>query len=651
MDVRLTPEKGYLHGGEFASVTFIETVQLPANLWSGFEIQFAGAKATSRAQAERIDFRTFHFVVPDHGVPEITNALVVNGESPLDGDDALYFEFAFVDGFTKISMYLPENRTRLAVPLVVALGLRKEPLDKESMDRSFIQFRQEDQSSGSLDVTSIFNDMYPFDVGLNLLHVCAEMGLHQFADHLLNESEQAVESLGKTWQGRRPVDVARNHAHFAGSDDTHYASVLQSLEKRTPTQRSPAPPPSSQAPPQVAPRPMGRSSRLPPNVSGRYVDVGEGRYPPPLPEHEQEEESIYTNPDEERPRFTRLGSFASNITRGSGDSGFYTASNTSMHYADITLERQKAECLGTVRASYDYSSEVEEGMLSLKAGDTIHILSSADDGKWYGIVDDQIGFFYMTFVDHDNIFWRESCRQNVEMQRATVIRDSSPPGGQEEVGFLPVKVHDVVKILAMPDSGLYTAELKGHVGYIYDSHVQLIGNQPADWDDASGEDDFQLKRSMSIYSKPAQLTNVLFKAVAVKDSTLRAPDALHFKAGEKIGILDSPDSGIWYGRLRGRVGRLNFSDVMSQGPDSPPRRVSAPVGPLTSMPKPRPQPPPHKLPPRHDPMMKRQGPLTPPSVRSPMMAELKEKAKARTLPRNHLPAQSQSQPPVPLRRR
>ena len=64
------------------------------------------------------------------------------------------------------------------------------------------------------------------------------------------------------------------------------------------------------------------------------------------------------------PLITELSSLLGN------DSGFYTSntSNTSMSgYADISVERQKATCLGTVQATYDYSGSDEEGMLSLKA--------------------------------------------------------------------------------------------------------------------------------------------------------------------------------------------------------------------------------------------------------------------------------------------
>ncbi|XP_065827068.1 uncharacterized protein [Oscarella lobularis] len=626
MDVRLTPDKGYLHGGECASVTFIETIQLPANVWDGFEIEFVGTKATSRAQADRVDFRTFHFVVPDHGVPETVYATVTNVGSSLEDDDgtSFSFKFTFVDSFTKISNYLPERRTQLAVPLVVALGLRQEPHDRETMDRAFVQFYDE-LPPQQLDLISILKEAYPIDDGLNLLHFCAEMGLSQFAEHLLGaDTPTGVESLSQTWQGQRPVDVARSRAHFAGADDdAHYASVLQLLETRTPL--PPKVVPSAAKPPQVAPRPSQRGHPLPRSFSERH--------PPALPPHEPDEEDIYTDPDDETKRRFRFGSFTSNVTRASNDSGFYTSntSNTSMSgYADISVERQKATCLGTVQATYDYSGSDEEGMLSLKAGDTIYILSSADDGKWYGIVDDQMGYFYMTFVDHDNIAWRESRQQDVEIQRAVITRATSPDPDQSDVGFLRVNVHDVVKILAMPDSGLYTAELDGRVGYIYDSQVQLIGNQSAQWDQATGDDEFHLQRLPSIYSQPAHLTRVLFKVIAVIDHTLHEPDALPFRAGDRISILDSPDSGIWYGRLRGRAGRLNFSDVKRETTGD--RRSSA-----AKQPPPLPPPadttaPPQVRPlPRSDPMTRRR--ITPAVTYSPASRSLVDELKGKSLPR------------------
>ena len=91
----------------------------------------------------------------------------------------------------------------------------------------------------------------------------------------------------------------------------------------------------------------------------------------------------------------------------------------------------------------------------------------------------------------------------------------------------------------MPDSGLYTAELDGRVGYIYDSQVQLIGNQSAQWDQATGDDEFHLQRLPSIYSQPAHLTRVLFKVIAVIDHTLHEPDALPFR----VRAADFSDKG------------------------------------------------------------------------------------------------------------
>eukprot|EP00118_Oscarella_pearsei_P013544 m.109552 g.109552 ORF g.109552 m.109552 type:complete len:168 (+) comp37345_c0_seq1:890-1393(+) len=109
-------------------------------------------------------------------------------------------------------------------------------------------------------------------------------------------------------------------------------------------------------------------------------------------------------------------------------------------------------------------------MLSFKANDIIEILSSADDGKWYGEINHHQGFFYMSFTDYDNISWQGSGEQEILIQPASVIRDYFP---RKPSAFLPVKVDDFVLVLAMPANSLFTAELNGQVGYVYSNHLQL----------------------------------------------------------------------------------------------------------------------------------------------------------------------------------
>jgi hypothetical protein len=246
-------------------------------------------------------------------------------------------------------------------------------------------------------------------------------------------------------------------------------------------------------------------------------------------------------------------------THSSGDSGVGFYSSTSL-FSGAGAEVQKEKAIGIVRVTRAYNSDVEEGMLQLRVGDIVHILSHADDGKWYGVVGDQIGFFYMTFVDHDNISWQESRQQRVDLPHAEVIRDSTPD--RDDIGFLQVKVHDTVQVLATPDSGLWTAEKDGCVGYIYNSDVQLLGDAAQlGWDHAPAEDNWQKRiRTTSIYTKPH---HVKFYCTTVKGNTLKGPTALYFKKGDRIGIIDSPttSSGIWFGKLGRRSGKFLFSDV------------------------------------------------------------------------------------------
>ncbi|XP_062508720.1 uncharacterized protein LOC134184960 isoform X2 [Corticium candelabrum] len=250
---------------------------------------------------------------------------------------------------------------------------------------------------------------------------------------------------------------------------------------------------------------------------------------------------------------------ASSATQQSADSGVGVCSIASA-LSEIGLKEQKERAIGTVRVTRSYHSNVEEGMLQLKVGQTVYILSHADDGKWYGIAGDQIGFFYITSVDHDNITWQENWQQSVEVQRAEVIRDSTPD--RDDIGFLQVKVHDEVYVLAMPDSGLWTAEKDSCVGYIYSSDLQLLGEESKGWDHAPAEEHWSRRmRTTSIYTQPH---HVKFYGRAVKSNSLTGPNALHFKANDRIGIIDSPSttsSGLWFGKLGRKAGKFLFSDV------------------------------------------------------------------------------------------
>ena len=126
-----------------------------------------GRKRHSRTKAERVDFRTFRFVTPseyivsfrtisslflDHGVPESTKARVLCDNS---SNKLLHFEFLFVDRFAKACDYLPGERTPLALPIVIALGLRKEVLDKTRMDELFVKYCRGSVKKGHRNVATI----------------------------------------------------------------------------------------------------------------------------------------------------------------------------------------------------------------------------------------------------------------------------------------------------------------------------------------------------------------------------------------------------------------------------------------------------------------------------------------------------------------
>jgi hypothetical protein len=124
------------------------------DVWDGFSLQFIGSEATSSAEAERVDVRTFQFVVPDHGTAETVAVSLVCSNCRLSSLHIPPFEFEFVDSFSKISGFLPVNKTPLAVPLIVALGLHDESTNYSAMDRAFIHFYEEDMPS-SLKLRSI----------------------------------------------------------------------------------------------------------------------------------------------------------------------------------------------------------------------------------------------------------------------------------------------------------------------------------------------------------------------------------------------------------------------------------------------------------------------------------------------------------------
>ena len=82
------------------------------------------------------------------------------------------FEFEFVDSFSKISGYLPVNKTPLAVPLVVALGLHDESTNYSAMDRAFIHFYEEDIPN-SLKIRAILGELVLFcNQNLALFSLC-----------------------------------------------------------------------------------------------------------------------------------------------------------------------------------------------------------------------------------------------------------------------------------------------------------------------------------------------------------------------------------------------------------------------------------------------------------------------------------------------
>lgn len=85
----------------------------------------------------------------------------------------------------------------------------------------------------------------------------------------------------------------------------------------------------------------------------------------------------------------------------------------------------------------------------------------------------------------------------------------------------------MVQVLAMPDSGLWTAEKDCRVGYVYSSDLQLLGDAIPGWDHAPAEDQWSGRmRTRSIYTIPH---HVKFYGMAVKRNSLNAPNALHFK--------------------------------------------------------------------------------------------------------------------------
>ncbi|XP_065827071.1 uncharacterized protein [Oscarella lobularis] len=176
--VCLSPLEGALYGGEVASVTFLRIAsQLPRG---EYEISFVGRKRHSRTKAERVDFRTFRFVTPNHGVPESTKARVLCDNS---SNKLLHFEFLFVDRFAKACDYLPGERTPLALPIVIALGLRKEVLDKTRMDELFVKYCRGSVKKGHRNVATILRNVYPF-AGRTLADFAADMGLNDFIARL-----------------------------------------------------------------------------------------------------------------------------------------------------------------------------------------------------------------------------------------------------------------------------------------------------------------------------------------------------------------------------------------------------------------------------------------------------------------------------------
>ena len=154
-----------MKGGERASVTYVVgDFNLFPDMWGGFSLEFRGSRATSLAEVTRVDVRTFQFVIPgscrdlvfrvcvvcvcisntDHGVAETVTVTLTCSNHQFNQCCIPSFEYEFVDGFAKIADFLPVNKTPLAVPLVVALGIRDDTTDYGAMDRAFVHFYNED---------------------------------------------------------------------------------------------------------------------------------------------------------------------------------------------------------------------------------------------------------------------------------------------------------------------------------------------------------------------------------------------------------------------------------------------------------------------------------------------------------------------------
>lgn len=185
---------------------------------------------------------------------EIVSVTLTCSTYQLSAYDIPPFQFELVDGFSKISNFLPVNKTPLAVPLVVALGIQDDTTNYSAMDRAFIQFYREDTPT-SLKIKSVLSkisswlctslctvcslstcvdDLRQLEDDENLLHICSDLGLHQFMAHICDQHPQASEALDATWKGRTPLDVARYRACMPESGcragHTEARNLLETLQ-------------------------------------------------------------------------------------------------------------------------------------------------------------------------------------------------------------------------------------------------------------------------------------------------------------------------------------------------------------------------------------------------------------------------------------
>ena len=80
---------------------------------------------------------------------------------------------------------------------------------------------------------SIVDDLHQLEDDENLLHICSDLGLHEFMAHVCDKHADAQESLQATWKGRTPLDVARYRACMPDQSGGHsgHSETRNLLEK------------------------------------------------------------------------------------------------------------------------------------------------------------------------------------------------------------------------------------------------------------------------------------------------------------------------------------------------------------------------------------------------------------------------------------